>query len=397
MPSLDVAALRADTPGCANVTHLNNAGSALPPAVVTDTMVSHLRREEQVGGYEAHAEARDRVAGVYASVGELVNAPIERVALVESATVAWDRGLQAIAFSDPIEAGDRMLVSGSEYASNVLPLLQLARRTGASVEVIPDGEDGAVDVEAFGRILDESVRIVSINHAPSQNGLVNDVVGVGDMLRQHGSPAWYLVDACQSVGQMPVDMGRIGCDVLSATGRKFLRGPRATGFLVVSQRMIDDLEPFPADLHAATWTTVDSYEVADGAARFESWEKAYAALLGMGAAIDYALGCGMDAIAERIGALAARARTGLAEIPGVVVRDRGSVQSGIVTIRVDDPAGVVAGLRARGINTSLSTPDYSQIDFGRDQAIGLVRISPHAYNTEDEVDQLITAVSELVR
>ena len=397
MPSLDVAALRADTPGCANVTHLNNAGSALPPAVVTDTMVSHLRREEQVGGYEAHAEARDRVAGVYASVGELVNAPIERVALVESATVAWDRGLQAIAFSDPIEAGDRMLVSGSEYASNVLPLLQLARRTGASVEVIPDGEDGAVDVEAFGHMLDERVRIVSINHAPSQNGLVNDVVGVGDMLRQHGSPAWYLVDACQSVGQMPVDMGRIGCDVLSATGRKFLRGPRATGFLVVSQRMIDDLEPFPADLHAATWTTVDSYEVADGAARFESWEKAYAALLGMGAAIDYALGCGMDAIAERIGALAARARTGLAEIPGVVVRDRGSVQSGIVTIRVDDPAGVVAGLRARGINTSLSTPDYSQIDFGRDQAIGLVRISPHAYNTEDEVDQLITAVSELVR
>jgi selenocysteine lyase/cysteine desulfurase len=161
--------------------------------------------------------------------------------------------------------------------------------------------------------------------------------------------------------------------------------------------MIDDLEPFPADLHAATWTTVDSYELADGAARFESWEKAYAALLGMGAAIDYALGCGMDAIAERIGVLAARARAGLAEIPGAVVRDRGSVQSGIVTIRVDDPAGVVGSLRARGINTSLSTPDYSQIDFGRDQAIGLVRISPHAYNTEDEVDQLIAAVTELMR
>ena len=394
---IDVDALRADTPGCATVTHLNNAGSALPPAVVTDTMVEHLRREEQVGGYEAHAEARDRVAAVYASVGELVKAPIERVALVESATVAWDRGLQAIAFSDPVEAGDRMLVSGSEYASNVLPLLQLARRTGASVEVIPDGADGAVDVEALGDMLDERVRIVSINHAPSQNGLVNDVVGVGDMLRRHGSPAWYLVDACQSVGQMPVDMGRIGCDVLSATGRKFLRGPRATGFLVVSQRMIDDLEPFPADLHAATWRTLDGYELADGAARFESWEKAYAALLGMGAAIDYALACGMEAIAGRIGELASRARAGLAEIPGVIVRDRGSQKSGIVTIRVDDPAGMVAALRARGINTSLSTPDYSQIDFGRDRAPGLVRISPHAYNTEAEVDQLVAAVGELAR
>ena len=394
---IDVEALRADTPGCANVTHLNNAGSALQPAIVTDTVVTHLRREEEVGGYEAHAEARDRVAGVYAAVGALINAPIERVALVESATVAWDRGLQAIAFSDPIEPGDRMLVSGSEYASNVLPLLQLARRTGATVEVIPDGDDGAVDVEALGDMLDERVRIVSVNHAPSQNGLVNDVVAIGDMMRMHGSPAWYLVDACQSVGQMPVDMGRIGCDVLSATGRKFLRGPRATGFLVVSQRMLDELEPFPLDLHAAEWTTLDGYELADTAARFESWEKAYAALLGMGAAIDYALACGIDAIADRIDALASRLRAGLAEVPGVTVRDRGSVQSGIVTIRVDDAAGVVAGLRARGINTSLSTPDYSRIDFGRDQATGLVRISPHAYNTEDEVDRAIAAIAELAR
>lgn len=394
---LDIEALRADTPGCTHVTHLNNAGCALPPAIVTDTMVEHLRREEAIGGYEAHAEARDRVAGVYASVGALVNAPIERVALVESATVAWDRGLQAIAFSEPLQPGDRMLVSGSEYASNVLPLLQLARRTGASVEVIPDGVDGTVDVKALGAMLDERVRVVSVNHAPSQNGLVNDVVAIGDMLRIQGSPAWYLVDACQSVGQMPVDMGRIGCDVLSATGRKFLRGPRATGFLVVSQRMVDELEPFPLDLHAATWTTLEDYEVAEGAARFESWERAYAALLGMGAAIDYALACGIEPVAERIGMLASRLRTGMAEIPGVMVRDRGTVQSGIVTIRVDDAAGVVAGLRARGINTSLSTPDYSRIDFGRDQATGLVRISPHAYNTEDEVDRAIAAVSELVR
>ena len=394
---INVEALRAATPGCTQVTHLNNAGCALPPAIVTDTMVSHLRLEEAIGGYEAYSQARDRVAGVYASVGALVNAPIERVALVESATVAWDRGLQAIAFSDPLEPGDRMLVSGSEYASNVLPLLQLARRTGASVEVIPDGADGSVDVEALGDMLDERVRIVSVNHAPSQNGLVNDVVAIGDMLRMHGSPAWYLVDACQSVGQLPVDMGRIGCDVLSATGRKFLRGPRATGFLVVSQRMLDDLEPFPLDLHAATWTTLDDYDLAEGAARFESWEKAYAALLGMGAAIDYALACGIEPLADRIGLLAQRARAGLAEIPGVTVRDRGSVQSGIVTIRVDDPAGVVAGLRGRGINTSLSTPDYSRIDFGRDQAPGLVRISPHAYNTEAEVDRAIATIAELVR
>ncbi|MFM8773943.1 MAG: aminotransferase class V-fold PLP-dependent enzyme, partial [Actinomycetota bacterium] len=223
---IDVAVLRADTPGCASVTHLNNAGSALPPRVVTDTVVAHVRREEEIGGYEAHAEAADRVAAVYDSVARLVNAPRERVALVESATAAWDRGLQAIAFSQDIGPGDRFLVSAAEYASNVIPLLQLAQRTGGRVEFIPDGADGTTDVEALGAMLDERVSIVAITHAPSQNGLLNDVVGIGDMLRINGSPAWYIVDACQSAGQIPLDMGRIGCDVLSATGRKFLRGPR---------------------------------------------------------------------------------------------------------------------------------------------------------------------------
>lgn len=392
---IDVTTLRADTPGCTNVVHLNNAGSALPPAIVTDTVVAHLRREEQIGGYEAYAEATDRLEAVYDSVATLVNAPRDRVALVESATAAWDRGLQAIAFSEDFEPGDRFLVSAAEYASNVLPLMQLARRTGSTVEVIPDGPDGALDVEALGSMLDERVRIVAVNHAPSHNGLINDVVGIGDMLRIHGSGAWYIVDACQSVGQMPVDMRRIGCDVLSVTGRKFLRGPRATGFLVVSDRMLDEVQPFPLDLHSATWTAADDFVITAGGRRYESWEKSCASLLGMGAAIDYALDCGIDALCDRITGLAGRARTGLADIPGVQVRDRGTHRSGIVTISATDPAAIVNALRARGINTSLSTPDYSRRDFDGHGVTALVRISPHAYNTEDEVDLAVSLISEL--
>ncbi|MFM8238791.1 MAG: aminotransferase class V-fold PLP-dependent enzyme, partial [Actinomycetota bacterium] len=380
---IDLAVLRADTPGCASVTHLNNAGSALPPRVVTDTVVAHVRREEEIGGYEAHAEAADRVAAVYDSVARLVHAPRERVALVESATAAWDRGLQAIAFGQDIEPGDRFLVSAAEYASNVIPLLQLAQRTGGRVEFIPDGADGTTDVEALGAMLDERVRIVAITHAPSQNGLLNDVVGIGDMLRINGSPAWYIVDACQSAGQIPLDMGRIGCDVLSATGRKFLRGPRGTGFMVVSQRLLDEAEPFPLDLHGATWESDLEFAVQPGARRFESWEKSYAALLGMGAAIDYALECGIDELRARIDVLAQGLRARLSEIPGVRVRDRGATKTGIVTISAPDPAAIVAGLRAEGINTSHSTPDYARHDFAQHGITGLVRISPHAYNTDE--------------
>jgi len=393
---IDLAVLRADTPGCASVTHLNNAGSALPPRVVTDTVVAHVRREEEIGGYEAHAEAADRVAAVYDSVARLVNAPRERVALVESATAAWDRGLQAIAFSQDIGPGDRFLVSAAEYASNVIPLLQLAQRTGGRVEFIPDGADGTTDVEALGAMLDERVRIVAITHAPSQNGLLNDVVGIGDMLRINGSPAWYIVDACQSAGQIPLDMGRIGCDVLSATGRKFLRGPRGTGFLVVSQRLLDEAEPFPLDLHGATWESELEFAVQPGARRFESWEKSYAALLGMGAAIDYALECGIDELRARIDTLAQGLRARLSEIPGVRVRDRGEIKTGIVTISAPDPAAIVAGLRAKGINTSHSTPDYARHDFAQHGITGLVRISPHAYNTDEELDRAVAAISRLL-
>ncbi|MFM8774178.1 MAG: aminotransferase class V-fold PLP-dependent enzyme, partial [Actinomycetota bacterium] len=332
---------------------------------------------------------------VYDSVARCMDQPRERVALVESATAAWDRGLQAIAFSEEIAPGDRFLVSSAEYASNVIPLLQLAKRTGARVEFIPDGADGTADVEALGAMLDERVRIVAITHAPSQNGLLNDVIGIGDMLRIHGSPAWYIVDACQSAGQIVLDMGRIGCDVLSATGRKFLRGPRGTGFMVVSQRLLDEAEPFPLDLHGATWESDLEFAVQPGARRFESWEKSYAALLGMGAAIDYALECGIDELRARIDVLAQGLRARLSDIPGIRVRDRGNIKTGIVTISAPDPAAIVAGLRAEGINTSHSTPDYARHDFAQHGITGLVRISTHAYNTDEELDRAVAAISRL--
>ncbi len=243
--ALDVDALRAQTPGAARVTHLNNAGAALPPAVVTDTIVEHLRLEEAIGGYEAHAVAQERMDAVYGSVGRLLGARPDQVALVESATEGWSRAFQAVQFSRGFGPGDRLLVSSAEYASNVLPLLQVAAHQGATVEFIPDDANGCVDVSAFAGMLDERVALVAVTHCPSQNGLINDVDGIGAALR--GSGAWYLIDACQSAGQLPLDVTTMGADFVSATGRKFLRGPRGTGFLYASDRATAELEPFPLD------------------------------------------------------------------------------------------------------------------------------------------------------
>lgn len=394
--SIDVARLRADTPGTRTLVHLNNAGAALPPEVVLRTVVDHLEAESRLGPYEAHAAAADRVAAIAASAARLVGVRPDQVALVESATEGWSRAFSAIEFSRGFGPGDRILVAESEYASNVLPILQVCARTGARLEFVPDGPDGSLDVAALGRMLDDDVALVALTHCPSQNGLVNDVVGAGAVLA--GSRAWFVVDACQSVGQLPVDVTAIGADFVSATGRKWLRGPRGTGFLAVSDRALAELEPFPLDLHSAEWTA-DGYRLADGARRYEYWERSYAALLGLGVAIDYALACGIEDLQARIGDLAARARTGLGGIPGVRLLDRGEQRSGIVTfLHADLPAAEIAsGLRARSINVSVSTPDYARHDFEAHDVPAAVRVSPHAYNAEDEVDALVAAVAEAVR
>ena len=396
--SLEIDQLRADTPGCSHVIHLNNAGSALPPSVVVDTMIEHLRLEQMMGGYEAFQHESDRFKQIYRSIATLLNAKPENIALTQSATEGWDRAFGAIAFTQNFTPDTRMLVSSSEYASNVLPMMQVAARTGASLEFIPDNDEGTTDLDALESMLDSRVAVVAVNHCPSQNGLINDVAGIGALLRLKGSQAWYLVDACQSAGQLPVDAPAIGADFISATGRKFLRGPRGTGFLYCSDRAMTELEPFPIDLHSGLWTDT-GYELREGAQRFESWEKPYAGLLGLGAAVDYALNLGIDAIAERIGMLASYTRRQIKSVPGATLLDRGTNLSGIVTFTDGNivPREIVAGLHMNGVNVSLGTADYSQVDYLAHGVEALIRVSPHVFNTAEEIDSMANTVQSLVR
>lgn len=390
---LDVVRLRADTLGCTEVVHLNNAGSALPPAIVVDTMVEHLRLEEMIGGYEAHARAAERIDAVRDSIGALLETSGANIALSTSATDSWDRAFSAITFAGDFGPDTKILASSSEYASNVLPVMQLARHYGVQLEFIPDDNNGVTDVTALESMLDDDVAAVLINHCPSQNGLINPVAAIGHALARAQSNAWYLVDACQSVGQLPVDAISIGADFLSVTGRKFVRGPRGTGFMYCSARALAELEPFPADLHGANWNP-DGYSMRTDAQRFEAWEKSYAALLGLGAAIDYSLALGMDAIHLRINYLASELRLLLAEISGVHVLDRGVEKSGIVTFNHErvEAAAIVAGLRNSGINVSLGTPEYSQVDYMAHQVTSLVRVSPHVFNTREELERCAETV-----
>jgi selenocysteine lyase/cysteine desulfurase len=387
---IDVARARAETPGCGDVVHLNNAGAALPTRAVLDTVIEHLELEGRVGGYMASDLVAERAQRVYDSVATLLGASPHEIALVENATRAWD--MVAYSLCTSFTPGDRVLTSQAEYASNVIGLLQLAQRSGASLEVVPDDESGQLSVAALEDVLDDRVRLVAMSWIPTQGGLVNPAAAVGTVTRAAGVP--YLLDACQAAGQLPIDVAALGCDFLSATGRKYLRAPRGTGLLYVRDEWIERLDPPFLDVHAAQWAAGNRIVPRRDARRFESWERSVANQLGLGAAVDHALELGVEAIASRVIALAATLRDRLRTVPGLTLHDRGVERCGIVTFTIDgvDEFELAAVLRAQGINISVSTIDFARYDFEARGLTAVARASVHYYNTEEELTRLVDAV-----
>ena len=382
---IDMERIRADTPAASRRVYLHNAGAALMPLPVVDAMKRHLDLEAEIGGYAAAARESRRHRAVYASIARLLNAAPEEIAITENATVAWQMAFYSFIF----QPGDRILTAEAEYAANYVAFMQTARRTGATIEVVPSDQTGELDVAALEGMIDGRVKLIAITWVPTNGGLVNPAAAVGALARRHGIP--YLLDACQAVGQMPADVAALGCDMLSATGRKFLRGPRGTGFLYVRRTMLDRLEPPMIDHFAAPWVARDRYELRDDARRFETWENNYAAHFGLGVAVDYALGIGLVEIEARCHLLAARLRAGLKALPGITLRDLGRNPSAIVSFTIEghEAAAVVAAADQAGITIGASDPASTRLDAEARSLPVLVRASPHYYNSEAEIDRLI--------
>jgi selenocysteine lyase/cysteine desulfurase len=387
---IDVARARADTPGCAEVVHLNNAGASLVPQPVLDAVIGHLQLEARVGGYEAAERKAVDIAAAGAAIARLVGASTGEIAFAESATRAWDH----IFYTLPFGPGDRILTHRVEYASNYLAMLQVAARTGAVIELVPSTATGEIDVDALTAMLDERVRLVAITHVPTSGGLVNPAAAVGAALAGTGIP--YLLDACQSVGQLPIDVATIGCDFLTTTGRKFLRAPRGTGFLYVASEWIERLEPDVIDMRAAEWTAPNSYELQPDARRFEQWERSWAGYLGLGAAADYALNVGLEAISARVRGLAASLRDRLSARPGFTVHDQGRERGAIVTFSIDghEPDALRAAMHERAINIWSTPANTARLDFDPRGIESVARASVHYFNTEAELDRLCDALPD---
>jgi selenocysteine lyase/cysteine desulfurase len=395
--SIDVDAERAATPGCAHVTHLNNAGAGLPSRSTLEAMIEYLRFEADRGGYEAAVAVAAPREAVRASAATLLHCATDEVVVTGSDTQAWTKAIWGLFIGGGVRRGQRMLVDRMAYDSHYLGLLQIAELSGATIEVVPSLGDGSLDLGALPGLVDDRVALVALTHVGTHRGLVNPVAEAGAVCRRAGVP--YFLDACQSVGQLPVDVAAIGCDVATATGRKWLRGPRGTGLLFVRSDFVDRLSPPGLGWSAAPWEDADHYRLRPGADRFVEFEVPVAAHLALGVAIDHTLALGVDAIAERVGALAEQLRSDLVAVPGVAVHDGGSRRCGIVTFTVGGqaPAEVAAQATAAGINLSVSDAPWARLDMVAPHPTTAVRASPHYYNTAEELARLVELVRALSR
>ncbi len=389
-----IEALRAQTPGTQTTVHFNHAGASLPSAATLQAIQAHLQREATQGPMEAGVASRELTEKARALAARLLNADPAEVALTGGNSPGWGAAFAAL---EPWLPGDRILVGRHEWGGNLAVMRLKAQRAGATLETIPSDDSGCVDAQALEAMLDERVRLIALTWLPANGGLINPAAAVGSVARRHGIP--YFVDAAQAVGQLPVDVAQIGCDVLSGAGRKALRGPRGTGLLYVRRGFLDRLTPAFVDTHSAPLGADGEPVLRPDAARLESAEASLALRCGLANALQEALDIGLPAIRARIDATAESLRTELAAIPGITVLDQGQERSGLVSFNVagQDAVSVQRAMAAQGITIGSNGVPYTPLDM---QARGLTQIARASvsYLTNDaEIDRLLQGLRTLAR
>lgn len=390
---MNIEQIRQDTPYCLDKLFVNSAGSSLQPTVVVAAVKNYLDKEAQLGGYTVADTNGVAIETFYEAIAKLLGTQSSNIAFTHDATDAYLKALSAI----PFQKGDVVITSNDDYASNQIQFLSLQKRFGITIKRIKTLANGDIDIAHFQELITQKTpKLVAITHVPTNSGLIQNVEAIGEICYQKA--ILYLVDACQSVGQLVVDVQKIKCDFLSATGRKFLRGPRGTGFLYVSDRALaKGLSPLFIDGGGAVWTKEQEYQVLPTARRFQTWEKPYALMMGLTTAIQYATTIGLANIEAYNEQLMQRLKHNLAAIPNVKIFDKGAKTCNLLTFRKGDKSApaIQKVLNEHSVFHGLSTKEWGVIDYGKKGVDWTVRLSPHYFNTLEEMDRLAEIIESI--
>ena len=391
LKTLDIRKIRSETPGCSHKIHFNNAGSSLSPQSVTDAVISYLTREQEVGGYEAAEEAKYLLNSFYVKFAELLNCDESEIAFIENSTRAWELAVHSIKWAH----GDQIITAENEYGSNYLGLLHIAKRKSLDLITVPCDEFGVVSLNQLEKSITSKTKLIALTHIASQRGDIQPATAVGAIAKKNN--VIFLLDACQSAGQINLDTKELRCDFLCGSGRKYLRGPRGTGFLFVNNKILQSLEPIFLDLHSASWRDSNSYEFVKTARMFECYERNVAAMIGLSTAVQYLSKLGINAIEERTSHLSSSLIAGLSELQGIRVLEKSHHRSGIITFTKDNIDAKILRdeLKKRNISVSVCKQKNSQLDLGTELIGDVTRVSLHYYNTQDEISEFLQALEEI--
>ena len=391
MSPLQIQHLREATPGCqSGLVHFNHAGASLPSQATLDAIIEQLQREARDGPMEAGEQGAILVEKARRAAGQLLNAPASAIAFASSGSTAWSMAFQALG---PWQPGDRILVGRHEWGGN-LASMELAVQAGARVEVIPCDASGAACPVALEAMLDAKVKLIDLTWLPANGGLINPAQAIGDVARRHTIP--YFIDAGQAVGQVPVDVQALQCDVLKSAGRKHLRGPRGTALLYIRPDFLPHLNPAQRDVFSAPWTA-EGFDLRNDARRFETSEVSFALLAGLGNALHEINQLGIEQVWQRVSKTSARIREALRQIPGITLHDLGRTHSGLIAFNLAgwDSFELKQRLACKRINIGANGVAYTPLDMQARGLNSIARISVSPLNTDDDIELLVKALREL--
>jgi selenocysteine lyase/cysteine desulfurase len=388
---LDIQHLRERTPGCqSGIVHFNHAGASLPSQATLDAIIEQLQREARDGPMEAGEHGAVLVEKARRAAAQLLNAPAASIAFASSGSAAWNIAFQALGAWQP---GDRILVGRHEWGGN-LASMELAVQAGARVEVIPCDATGATCPQALASMIDAQVKLIDLTWLPANGGLINPAEAIGAIARRHAIP--YFIDAGQAVGQLPVDVQALQCDVLKSAGRKHLRGPRGTALLYVRAEFLQHLNPAQRDVLSAPWSA-SGYDLRNDARRFETSEASYALLAGLGNALQEINHLGVERVWGQVLRTSARVREALRQIPGVSLHDLGASHSGLIAFNLAgwDAFELRRRLGLKRINIGANGVAYTPLDMHARGLDSVARISVSPLNNDDDIERLMAALQEL--